>query len=88
METTRLSSKGQVVVPKSVRDARRWPPGTEFEVTEVPEGVLLRPTRPFKPTTFEEAFGFLKYRGRAKTLREMDEGIMKEARRRHARGRY
>jgi len=27
METTRLSSKGQVILPKSVRDARSWPPG-------------------------------------------------------------
>ena len=47
METTKLSSKGQVVLPKWVRDARSWEPGTEFAVEEVSEGILLRPLRPF-----------------------------------------
>lgn len=88
METTRLSSKGQVVLPKSVRDARRWLPGTEFEVTEVPEGVLLRPAKPFKPTTVEEVFGCLKYYGRPKTLRQMERAIAKGVKARHDRGRY
>lgn len=32
METTRLSSKGQVILPKSIRDARHWAPGAEFEI--------------------------------------------------------
>jgi len=30
-----MSSKGQVIVPKAVRDARNWFPGTEFLVEEV-----------------------------------------------------
>lgn len=44
--TTRLSAKGQVVIPKDVRDAQGWLPGTEFEVVERPDGVLLRATAP------------------------------------------
>jgi AbrB family looped-hinge helix DNA binding protein len=88
MATTRLSSKGQVILPKSVRDARSWPPGTEFAVEEVLEGVLLRPLRPFEPATFDEVFGCLKYRGRAKTLRQMERAIAKGVRARHDRGRY
>ncbi len=88
METTRLSSKGQVVLPKWVRDARRWPPGTEFEVREVPEGVMLRAKRPFKPTTIDEVISRFKYRGPRKTLRQMERGIAREVRARHARGRY
>jgi AbrB family looped-hinge helix DNA binding protein len=47
METTRLSSKGQVILPKSIRDAHRWQPGTEFMVEDTAEGVLLRPAKPF-----------------------------------------
>ena len=35
METTKLSSKGQVVLPKSVRDAHKWQPGAEFAVEEL-----------------------------------------------------
>jgi bifunctional DNA-binding transcriptional regulator/antitoxin component of YhaV-PrlF toxin-antitoxin module len=31
METTKPSSKGQVELPKSVRDEHGWTPGTEFD---------------------------------------------------------
>jgi AbrB family looped-hinge helix DNA binding protein len=88
MEMTRLSSKGQVILPKSVRDARSWEAGTQFVVEEVPEGVLLRPLRPFGVTTFDEVFGCLQYSGRAKTLRQMEKAIAKGVKARHGRGRY
>ena len=32
MQTTVLSSKGQVIIPKTLRVARRWGPGTQLEV--------------------------------------------------------
>ena len=60
METTRLSSKGQIILPKSVRDARQWKPGA---VEAVKEGVLLRPLKPFPRTKLEDVSGFLKYKG-------------------------
>jgi AbrB family looped-hinge helix DNA binding protein len=88
METTKLSSKGQVVLPKWVRDARRWEPGTEFAVEEVSEGILLRPLRPFRSTSFAEVFGCLKYTRRAKTLRQMEKAVARAVRQRHDRGRY
>jgi AbrB family looped-hinge helix DNA binding protein len=87
MKTTKLSPKGQVVLPKSVRDARSWKPGTELAVEEVPEGILLRPFRPFAPTSVDEVFGCLKYTGRAKTLRQMEKAIARGVRVRHDRGR-
>ncbi len=43
METTRLSSKGQVIIPKAVRSAHQWGVGLELEVIEMGDGVLLRP---------------------------------------------
>jgi AbrB family looped-hinge helix DNA binding protein len=88
VETTKLSSKGQLVLPKSVRNTRGWQPGTKFAIEEVTEGVLLRPLKPFRPARFEEVFGYLKHRGRAKTLREMQKAIVKGVRARHDRGRY
>ena len=36
---TRVSAKGQVVLPKAVRERRNWPAGTELKVEETPEGV-------------------------------------------------
>jgi AbrB family looped-hinge helix DNA binding protein len=88
MQTTKLSARGQVFIPKSVRDARSWAPGTEFTVEEVSGGVLLRPVRPFKPTTIDEVIGSLKYDGKPKTLRQMDEASTLGVRERQARGRY
>jgi AbrB family looped-hinge helix DNA binding protein len=88
METTKLSSKGQIVLPKSVRDAHHWPPGTEFWIQEVPEGVLLKPVPPVKRTQFSDVFGRLRYKGPAKTLEEMEDAIKKGVRERRDSGRY
>jgi AbrB family looped-hinge helix DNA binding protein len=39
---TRLSAKGQVVIPKPLRDHLRWAEGDELEVIETGDGILLR----------------------------------------------
>ena len=88
METTKLSSKGQVVLPLSIRRNQKWESGTQLTVEETAHGVLLRPAKPFPPTKFEDVFGCLQYKGKAKTLEEMDAAIAKGVRRRHALGRY
>ena len=86
--TTRLSSKGQLILPKAVRDAHGWKPGMEFVVEETVDGVVLRERKPFPRTTWDEVVGCLKYSGPPKTLKEMDQAIGREVKRRHARGRY
>lgn len=86
--STTVSTKGQVILPKAIRDHRRWSPGTRLIVEETPEGVLLTEAPVFAPTRPEDVFGMLRRPGRAKTLEEMDAGIAAEVRRRHARGRY
>lgn len=57
MPSTQLSSRGQVVLPKQVREAHHWVPGQEFEIVETEDGILLRPRSPFRETTFEEVRG-------------------------------
>jgi hypothetical protein len=47
----------------------------------------LKP-RPVPPTTLDQVAGCLKYDGPALTIEEMDEGIRRAIRRRHAEGRY
>ncbi|MBI5478817.1 MAG: AbrB/MazE/SpoVT family DNA-binding domain-containing protein [Deltaproteobacteria bacterium] len=43
---TRITSKGQVVIPKRIRDRLRWRPGTRLEVDELHDGgVRLAPPR-------------------------------------------
>jgi AbrB family looped-hinge helix DNA binding protein len=87
-EKTRLSSKGQVVLPKSVRKDRNWGPGTEFIVEQVRDGVLLRPVRPFHATTAQDLLGCTGYRGPVRSLTQMQEAIERGVRDRHARGRH
>lgn len=88
MEVTRLSSKGQVILPKSVRDAHHWPPGTEFEVENRPEGVLLRPKKRFATTDMEDVVGCTGYHGPAQSLEAMEQAIAQGVSERYDRGRY
>ena len=79
MPKTRLSSKGQVIIPKAVRDRHGWQPGAELEVEDRGDVVVLRLATPFPPTTFEEVRGCLKYQGPPVTIEEMDAAIDREA---------
>ena len=49
MAKTRLSSKGQVIIPKAVRERHGWRPGLELEVEDQGEVVVLRPARSGRP---------------------------------------
>jgi AbrB family looped-hinge helix DNA binding protein len=81
MENTRLSSKGQVIIPASVRQKHDWKVGTEFEIEEAGDGIILRPTRRFAATSLDDVVGCLAYDGPVKTLEEMDEAVVREAKR-------
>ena len=88
MDTTRLSSKGQVILPKSVRDAYNWQPGTEFSVEAAGGGVLLCPLRKVPATRLKDVVGCAGYKGRTKSLDDMERAIARGVKERHARGRY
>lgn len=51
---TRLSAKGQVVIPKDVRDHLNLRPGQELDVIETAGGVLLRPAKRSTGRSVEE----------------------------------
>ena len=84
--TTTLSTKGQVILPKPIRDALGWDTGARLAVERTSEGVLLKPVSSFPETDPEEVFGCLPFDGAPKSLAEMEAGVMAEARRRHAGG--
>lgn len=88
VQTTVVSTKGQVILPKSLRDKRDWKPGTRLIVEETADGLTLKRAPAFAPTRMEDVFGSLSYKGPPKTIEEMDASIVAEAKRRHARGRY
>ncbi len=82
--TTTVSTKGQIVLPKAIRQLLRWESGTRLVVEPTPEGVLLKPEPAFATTRPEDVFGCLTCDGAPRTLADMEAGILAEARRRHA----
>jgi AbrB family looped-hinge helix DNA binding protein len=85
---TQLSAKGQIVIPKRLRDAHDWQPGTAFEVIDRPDGVLLRPTTPMaKRLTLAEFRALLpRHQGPAVPLEDMEAAIDAERAARWANG--
>lgn len=77
METTKLSSKGQVIIPKPLRTAHHWDTGQELVAIDVGDGVLLKPKSPFAEKEIDEVASCLKYSGKAKTLDDMAAAIAK-----------
>jgi AbrB family looped-hinge helix DNA binding protein len=88
METTRLSTKGQIVLPERIRSSRSWGPGTEFTVEETVEGVLLRPSHRFPTAALDDVAGCLRTQRKSKTPAQMKNAIAREVIRRRDRGRY
>jgi AbrB family looped-hinge helix DNA binding protein len=80
MPTTKLSSKGQVIIPKEIRLLHHWEPGQELQAINTDDGVLLTPASPFPETSLREVASCLPYTGRPKTLEEMEEAIKQGAR--------
>ena len=82
--TTTVSTKGQVILPKAIRQTLGWQAGTRLVVENRPEGVLLKPESVFAETRPEDVFGCLAYDGPPKSVADMQAGVLAEARRRHA----
>ena len=77
---TVMSAKGQVVIPKDVRDHLGLEPGQQLEVIESAGGVLLRPVHQKSGRTFDEIKASIqgimsKYKMPALTIEELDEAI-------------
>jgi AbrB family looped-hinge helix DNA binding protein len=82
---TVVSTKGQVILPKAIRDSRGWGAGKELVVEETREGVLLRAARPFPPTKLEEVFGALSHHGKRLSDPDIENALRAAAKRRYAR---
>lgn len=80
MLSTTLSSKGQVVIPKALRDAQGWQTGMSLVVEPSPQGLLLRPGKPavFSPTTLDEVMGCAGYQGPALSDEDIAAALLSE----------
>jgi AbrB family looped-hinge helix DNA binding protein len=80
--TTVISTKGQLILPKAIRELRHWGPGTRLTVEDTPSGVLLKTVPAFASTTIDQVFGSMVRHGPALSLEDMDAAIVREAQRR------
>jgi AbrB family looped-hinge helix DNA binding protein len=69
METVKVSSKGQIVIPKALRDAFAIVPGTRFVISAEGDEIRLRPAPSVNPTRAIDGLGLLARKGR-KRMRE------------------
>jgi AbrB family looped-hinge helix DNA binding protein len=83
--TTVVSTKGQVILPKAIRESKGWSTGKELIVEETREGVLLRAARPFAPTKPEDVFGALSHHGKRLSDGDIEKALRAAAKRRYAR---
>lgn len=80
METVKVSSKGQIVIPKALRESRHIKTGTEFVITAVGDELRLTPAPAFERTSIKDAAGMLhrpgrKYLSEEKTRRAIGQMI-------------
>jgi len=77
MNTTKLSSKGQVIIPKPLRTSHHWEAGQELVVLDLGDGILLKPKAPFPETEINDAASCLKFEGKTKTFEDIEQAIKK-----------
>ena len=75
MKITKMSSKGQVIIPKALRESHNWEEGQELVVIDMGDGILLKPKPTFPKTTLDRVAGCLKYQGTPKSLEDMEDAI-------------
>ena len=65
MAATTVSSKGQVVIPRALREKYKLTPGTRLDVSESDEGLVLAPLKQ-APSLRRRQAGWRTLRGSAK----------------------
>jgi len=82
MPTATITSKGQVTIPRKVREHLRLGAGDKVDfVIEVDGSVLVRPLA----GSVRELFGFLRRPGPAVSVRQMDEALVDQLSQENAR---
>lgn len=79
METVKLSSKGQFILPKAIRDRHHWEAGTEFVIIDRGSELVIKPKDVFPPTQLEPPGTASVYTGKPLSLEDMEQAILSEA---------
>jgi len=79
METTRVSTRGQVVIPKELRKSYHWDVGQELDVIDTGDGLLLKAKPSRKSASWNDLVGCLGHLAKGKPV-ETDEAMRAAAR--------
>jgi AbrB family looped-hinge helix DNA binding protein len=79
METVKLSSKGQFILPKAIRDRYHWKTGTEFLIIDRGEELVIKPSKVFPATELESPEAPSVYCGKTLSFEDMDQAVLTEA---------
>ncbi|MDP1653997.1 MAG: AbrB/MazE/SpoVT family DNA-binding domain-containing protein [Rhodocyclaceae bacterium] len=71
MATITLSSKGQVVIPKEIRDELHWDAGTQITLVSGAASVTLKAVPKKTGRRFEDLIGILKHEGPPLSIEEL-----------------
>lgn len=69
---TRMSSKGQVVIPEIIRRQLRLEPGTRFVAVANQEAILLRKVTPPSMEDFDDLLDEVRKQARIAGLKQLD----------------
>jgi AbrB family looped-hinge helix DNA binding protein len=81
-QPTRLSTKGQLIIPKEIRERHGWTAGVELLVEDRGDSVVLRRAEDVPRTSLEDLVGCAGYKGSARSLEDMEAAIARGARER------
>ena len=78
MTTMTISSKGQIVLPASIRRRLGLMAGTQLEIIEEQDGLRLVPSHPIKPATVKSCAGMVTApkTGKSRSLADFDVATM------------
>ena len=76
MLQSKLSTKGQVIIPKPLRTAHNWQAGQKLQFIDTPDGILVKSDpATFEQTSIDQVAGCLRYKGKAKSIAEMNAAL-------------
>jgi AbrB family looped-hinge helix DNA binding protein len=72
METTKVSTRGQVVIPKELRKSYHWDVGQELDVIDTGDGLLLKARPSRDSASWDDVVGCLSHlaKGKPKATKE------------------
>ena len=83
MATAKLSRTGKMALPTRIRAAGRSTSDMKLSVRNRPDGGALLPMKPFAVTRLSDVIGSAGYKGPRKTLRDMEDAVLRGGRKRN-----